>query len=132
MLGPIFLTLTEVLELHAYQIEHFGGDGAVLNLGLLESAIAQPRQSFAGKYLHEDIAMMAAAYLYHITLNHPFADGNKRAGAHAAYAFLRLNGFDLPVAIEEAEALVIGVACGTTTKEEVAEFFRAQGVVTTE
>lgn len=59
---PLFLTLNEVLQLHKYQIEQFGGDGEVLNLGLLESAIAQPQQGFGGEFLHKDLASMAAFF----------------------------------------------------------------------
>jgi death-on-curing protein len=44
---------------------------------LLESAIGMPAQQFAGQYLHEDIPAMAAAYAFHICMNHPFIDGNK-------------------------------------------------------
>ena len=89
---PTFLTLDEVLEFHAEQVELFGGDPGVRDFGLLESAIAQPRQAFGGSFLHEDLALMAAAYLFHIVQNHPFADGNKRTGTHAAHVFLRYNG----------------------------------------
>jgi death-on-curing protein len=77
---PIFLTVDEVLQIHAYQIQEFGGSDEILDVGLLESAIAQPRQSFGGAYLHPGLEDMAAAYLFHIVQNHPFADGNKRTG----------------------------------------------------
>lgn len=86
MTEPMFLTLDEVLRIHAYQAANFGGSDALLDLEKLESAVAQPRQSYAGNYLHEDLAAMAAAYLFHIVPNHPFEDGNKRTGAHS-YAF---------------------------------------------
>jgi death on curing protein len=61
MTAPTFLTVEDVLLIHGYQIEHFGGDPAVLDRGLLESAVAQPQQSFAGEYLHPDLAAMASA-----------------------------------------------------------------------
>jgi death on curing protein len=119
-----FLSLERVLALHAYQVEHFGGDAGVLNPGLLESALAQPAASFGGAYLHEDLASMAAAYLFHICKNHPFADGNKRTATHAAVVFLELNGHELDLPLDEAEQLVLGVAEGKVEKEEVARFFR--------
>jgi death-on-curing protein len=80
MTAPTFLTVEDVPQIHAYQIKHFGGDPAVLDRGLLESAVAQPEQAFGGEYLHADLAAMAAAYLYHLVKNHAFADGNKRPG----------------------------------------------------
>lgn len=122
--GPFFLTLDEVLQLHSYQIREFGGDPTILSTELLESAIAMPRQTFAGRFVHEDLAAMAAAYLFHIVRNHPFADGNKRTGVHAALVFLELNGVELELDPDEAESLVLGVAAGTVDKGEVTEFVR--------
>lgn len=68
---------------------------------------------------------MAAAYLYHITENHPFVDGNKRTAAHVAMAFLELNGSPVDVASPDLEKLVLGVARGHVDKPAVADFFRA-------
>jgi death-on-curing protein len=121
---PIFLTVDDVLAFHRTQIEKFGGDAAVRDFGLLESALAQPRQMFAGAYLHEDVASMAAAYLFHLVQNHPFADGNKRTGAYAALIFLRINGNPIIPPVDAMEALVLQVATGNANKEQVAEFFR--------
>src|SRR3954470_19271599 len=117
MPDPLFLTLDDVLQIHDYQIQHFGGDAAVLDPRLLESAIAQPRQAFGGEYLHADLAAMAAAYLYHLVKNHAFADGNKRTGTQSAMVFLDMNGYALEYPLDETEQLVIGVAEGRTEKE---------------
>lgn len=62
---PEFLTLDEILEIHDDQVHHYGGDFGVRDRGLLESAVAMPRQSFGGQYLHKDIFEMAAAYGFH-------------------------------------------------------------------
>ena len=79
-----FLSLARVLRIHRSCIEAYGGDPAVRDMGLLESALAQPRASFGGQYLHEDIAAMAAAYLFHIVSNHPFIElDSKTALMHA-------------------------------------------------
>src|SRR4051812_6506993 len=103
MNDPLFLTLDEVLRIHTLQVELFGGDAGILNMGLLESAVAQPAQSFGGEYVHEDIAAMAAAYLYHICRNHPFADGNKRTSTQAALVFLEINGFETELSVDETQ-----------------------------
>jgi death-on-curing protein len=121
---PLFLSLDEVLHLHGYQIENFGGARGILDIGALESAIAMPRQTYGGNYLHEDMAAMAAAYLFHITSNHAFEDGNKRTGAHAAIAFLALNSIEADFPTDEMEQLTLGVARHEVTKEQVTEFFR--------
>ena len=54
-----------------------------------------PAAGFGGRYLHEDLLEMAAAYLFHIARNHPFVDGNKRTGAVAAPVFLSLNDIEI-------------------------------------
>jgi death-on-curing protein len=121
---PIFLTVEEVLEIHAHQIESFGGAAGIRDMGLLESALAQPLQSFAGQYLHSDLPAMAAAYLFHIASNHAFLDGNKRTGAHAALVFLAMNDVEIDYPLDKAEHLTMAVASGTATKDEVIKFFR--------
>jgi len=119
-----FLSLARVLRIHRSCIEMYGGDPAVRDMGLLESALGQPRASFGGQYLHEDIAAMAAAYLFHIVSNHPFVDGNKRTGAGAAFVFLRMNDVKVTADEQEFENVTLQVAQGKISKEVVAEFFR--------
>jgi death-on-curing protein len=126
---PLFLTLDEVLQLHASRIELYGGTHGVRDQALLESALAQPSQSFGGTYLHEDLAAMASAYLFHIVQNHPFLDGNKRTGAAAAIVFLKMN--DVRLIPDEAalEDLVLKTAQGAVGKSEIANYFRDHGAV---
>jgi len=68
------------LETHAFQIATYGGSYGVRDLGLLQSALAQPEAGFWDQYLHAEIFEMASAYLYHLVMNQPFIDGNKRVG----------------------------------------------------
>jgi death-on-curing protein len=119
---PVFLTLGEVIEIHRDQIERYGGDPGLRDLGLLQSAM--PAAGFGGRYLHTDLFEMTAAYLFHITQNHPFVDGNKRTGAVASLVFLSLNDVELEADEEEFERIVLGVAQGKIDKAVVAEFFR--------
>jgi len=121
---PVFLTLGEVIEIHRDQIERYGGDPGLRDLGLLQSAMAMPAAGFGGRYLHTDLFEMAAAYLFHITQNRPFVDGNKRTGAVASLVFLSLNGIDVKADEKEFEKTVVGVAEGKIDKVAVAEFFR--------
>ena len=121
--NPIFLSLGEVLEIHRDQVERYGGDPGIRDLGLLQSALAMPAAGFGGRYLHTDLFEMAA-YLFHITQNHPFIDGNKRTGAVASLVFLPLNGVELEADEEGLEKTVLGVAEGKVDKTAVAEFFR--------
>jgi death on curing protein len=125
MKAPTFLSLDEVLALHADQIERYGGALGVRDVGLLQSALAVPRASFGGTLLHGTAVEMAAAYLVHLVRNHPFVDGNKRTGLAAAIAFLGLNDLWLEAAADELIELVLGVAEGRISKAEVAVFLQA-------
>ncbi|HVP60991.1 MAG TPA: type II toxin-antitoxin system death-on-curing family toxin [Myxococcaceae bacterium] len=125
---PIFLTLDEVLALHADQIARYGGRPGLRDLGLLESALAMPRATFGRLYLHPSLPEMAAAYLFHLAGNHPFLDGNKRVGLAAAIAFLGLNGLWLEADPDELAELVLRTARGEAGKAEVAEFIRERMV----
>ncbi|MGB3267265.1 MAG: type II toxin-antitoxin system death-on-curing family toxin [Microcoleus sp.] len=125
MQTPKFLSLEEVLELHDDQISSFGGTPGVRDEGLLESALAQPQATFGGQLLHPTIAAQAAAYLYHIAMNHPFIDGNKRSAFAVADTFLRLNGCTLNLTDDRAYDLVLRVARGTVTKEELSTEFES-------
>ncbi len=124
----LFLTLDDILESHQNQIETYGGSHGIRDIGLLESAIAQPEASFGGQYLHADIFEMAAAYLYHLVMNHPFVDGNKRVGLEAALIFLEINNENLSASDEELVDLVLKTTAGQVGKREIAEFFRSHCV----
>lgn len=114
-----------MLESHAEQIANYGGETGIRDVGLLESALAQPEMQFDGQYLHTDLFEMAAAYLYHIVLNHPFLDGNKRVGLEAALVFLEINGQTIHATDDELVDLTLRTAQSLTTKAEIAEFFRS-------
>ncbi|MEG3834932.1 type II toxin-antitoxin system death-on-curing family toxin [Microcoleus sp. AT8-B1] len=116
---PNFVSKSMVLSIHARQIERFGGTPGVRDEGLLESALAQPQATFGGQFLHSTISEQAAAYLYHIAMNHPFIDGNKRSAFAVTDTFLRLNGGALNLTDDEVYDLVMRVARGTMTKEEL-------------
>ena len=121
---PTFLSLDDDLSIHQEQLELYGGTAGVRDMGLLESAIAMPAAGFGDEYLHKDIYEMAAAYLFHIVQNHPFVDGNKRAGAAVAGFFLTTNGVKFEADEESFEKIVLAVAQGKTQKPEIAAFFR--------
>ena len=121
---PRFLSVEQVLAIHHRVVAEFGGDSAVLDEGLLESAVAMPAARFGGAYLHPELPSMAAAYLYHICRGHPFLDGNKRTALVAAEVFLLLNGGRLKATNRELERLTFAVAEGAISKDDVAAFFR--------
>lgn len=125
MKSPVFLTLDQVLYIHREQIRRLGGSEGVRDMGLLQSALAMPQAGFSGQYLHGDLFEMAAAYLFHLALNHPFVDGNKRVAAMAADVFLELNGYSLPASCEKAfEDLTLDTAQRKMEKPDITVFFR--------
>lgn len=114
-----YLTLREVVALHRAILEATGGASGVRDLGGLESALAQPRASFGGVDLHISVHATAAALGFSLALNHPFVDGNKRAAHAAMETFLMLNGFEIDAPIDEQERLMLDLAAGRLTRDQL-------------
>lgn len=114
-----YLSLAEVLKLHGLIIARSGGSDGLRDLGMLESAMGQPRQTFDGVDLYPSLAGKAAALGYSLIMNHPFIDGNKRIGHAALEATLMLNGYELVVGIDAAEEEILAVAAGQRTRGEL-------------
>jgi death-on-curing protein len=112
------LTVEIVREIHAEAIARFGGLDGVREMALLESAVAAPQASFAGKSPFTDLADVAAAYLYYLCKNHPFIDGNKRTALGACLVFLRLNGIEPHADGPDWEELTMSVAASALTRGE--------------
>jgi death-on-curing protein len=114
----------DVIDIHADQIERYGGSLGIRDVELLRSAIGMPEAGFGNQYLHADLFEMAAAHLYHIVQNHPFIDGNKRTGTMASFVFLKLNGLTLDADESAFESIVLRTAQGQIDKSAIAEFLR--------
>ena len=119
---PCWLTREAVLAIHAQLLARFGGISGIRDDNMLESALAKPRQLHA--YGQPNAYEMAAAYAFGIVKNHPFIDGNKRAGFVAAYTFLGVNGIDFTASEEEAVIFTRGLAAGDVTIEEYTLWLR--------
>ncbi len=119
-----FLSKEIILAFLDDQITTHGGSHGIRDEGLLESALAQPQASFDGKYVHETIFEMTAAYGFHICKNHPFVDGNKRMSLVAMYTFLYVNGYRLIADKKSLYALVMDLARGKIEKEELTMFIK--------
>lgn len=112
------LTVEIVREVHAEAIAQFGGSDGVREMALLESAVAAPQASFGGRSPYQDLAEVAAAYLFYLCQNHPFIDGNKRAALGACIVFLRLNGIEPKPDGLAWEKLTLAVAASAIDRDE--------------
>jgi death-on-curing protein len=117
-----YLNLGEILDLHRRIVAQSGGAPGVFDVSALKSAVAQPRMTFDGVDLYPSIAEKASALCYSLISNHPFLDGNKRAGHAAMEVFLNLNGFELEADIDEQEQIILGVASGLLRRQAFTEW----------
>lgn len=119
-----YLTLIEILELHRRILEQSGGALGIQDMGLLESAIAQPRMTFDGEDMYPSLLEKAATLGFLIIMNHPFVDGNKRTGHAATETFLVLNGLEISSSTDEQECLVLAIASGELGREAFVEWLQ--------
>jgi len=96
-----YLTVAEVLAIHADQIERYGGSPGVRDQGLLEAALYRPQ---TGHYA--DLIEEAAALWESLAQNHSFVDGNKRTAFAATYTFLAINGLHLTADAEKTYVFI--------------------------
>lgn len=96
----------------------------IRDLGALESAIAQPRATFAGVDLYPTLVEKAAALCLSLVENHPFLDGNKRVGHAAMETFLVLNGAEVDAQVGDQERVMLDVAVGRIDRGQLADWLR--------
>ena len=120
-----FLTLGEVIELHQRLLAQSGGGSGLRDLGLLESALAQPRATFDGTDLHQTIAEKAAAVGFALIANHPFVDGNKRIGHAVMEVFLVLNGHEIDASVDDQERVILAVASGHLDRAGLSQWLKS-------
>ena len=117
MTEPVWIDIGVVLAIHDEQIAEHGGQAAVLDRGLLESALARPQNQFA--YGEHALLRLAASYTFGISRNYPFKDGNKRTSLVVAELFLMLNGFELTATDAECVTTFQQLAAGDLTEEQL-------------
>ena len=124
MNGLRYLTLSELLQLYEAVMETSGGSPGIADLGLIESALAQPRATFGDRELYSDLPAKAAALGYSLITNHGFTDGNKRVGHAAMETFLLLNGWEIVCGVDEQESVILQVASGNCSREALTQWLR--------
>ena len=123
-----YLSLGEVLQLYRQVVAQSGGTQGIRDLGALESALAQPRVTFGGQELYPTIIEKTSALGFSLIQNHPFVDGNKRAGHAAMETFLVLNGFEIDARVDEQERIILQVASGELGRDEFLAWLRGHVV----
>jgi death on curing protein len=124
-----YLTVDEVLAVHARVVETSGGSPGMRDFGGLESAVAQPQMTFGGVDLYRGVARKASALAHSLISNHPFIDGNKRVGHAAMEVMLMLNGYEISANVDEQEEIVLAVASGTLSRDAFADWVDQHVVV---
>ncbi len=119
-----YLTVNEVLEVYGRVMQQSGGLVGIRDLGALESAVAQPRMTFGGEELYPTLVEKASALGFSLIQDHPFVDGNKRAGHAAMEAFLVLNGCEISASADEQVEVVLQIASGTMGRDAFTEWLR--------
>ena len=122
MSEPNWIEKAVVLAIHDAQVAEHGGEPGLRDDGLLDSALARPRNLLA--YGSPDVSRLAAAYAFGIAANHPFIDGNERTAFVVASTFLRLAGMKLTASPEERVVMFFRLAAGEIDEEAIADWFR--------
>jgi len=124
MKEPLWIEERDALAIHDRLLALHGGTTGLRDRGLLESALARPRQHHAYAKT-ADVVEMAALYTAGIVRNHPFVDGNKRTGFVIGVLFLELHGFDFKASEEDATQAVMALAEGTLDETAYTAWLRA-------
>jgi death-on-curing protein len=120
----VYLAVEQIQDLHRLQLRRYGGLAGLRDRGALEAAAARPQATFGGEDLYPDLPAKAGALLHSLVLNHPFIEGNKRVGAHAAVLFLLANGLELTASSAALAEVTLATARGEMSAEALAIWFR--------
>jgi death-on-curing protein len=119
-----YLTLREVVELHRRVLQATGGASGIRDVGVLASAIAQPKATFGSADLYPTLFEKAAALCFSLVQGHPFVDGNKRVGHAAMETFLVLNGTEMDAPVDDQERLMLDLAAGRIGRAHLTDWLR--------
>ena len=123
MKEPRWIEKQALLLLHGVSLARFGGEDGIGDEGLLDSALARPRNRFLCSEAKE-LADLGAAYAFGFAKNHPFVDGNKRMGFLSCGLFLEMNGRRIEATPADAISAVVALADGTIGEAQFAAWVR--------
>jgi death-on-curing protein len=118
------MDVTDAVIAHDLELAAHGGSSGIRDSGLLDSAMARPRNIWAYADSTPSLPTLAAAYAFGISSNHPFVDGNKRTALVVSFAFLDVNGLEVTASQEDAYLTILGLAAGEITEPELTLWFQ--------
>lgn len=120
----VWVEVDDATAYHNDQIAQHGGLQGIRDQGLLESALSRPQMK--AQFGDVDLATLGAAYAYGLARNHPFLDGNKRTALVVMETFLVLNGFEIAADNAEVVAVMLSVAAGEVSEDDLVLWLRSQ------
>ena len=123
MTEPIWMEMIDAVIFHDMEIAAHGGSSGLRDAGMLESALARPRNLWVYAETPVPVARLAAAYAFGISSNRPFVDGNKRTALVVSFAFLDINGISVKASQEDAYTTILGLAAGEIDEVQLADWF---------
>lgn len=121
---PIWISEGLALAIHERQLAEHGGGTGIRDKGMLESAMARPRQLYAYGGPNTANPDLAAAYAFGLARNHPFVDGNKRTAYVVCRTFLILNGWDIVGPAEDRYAAFLAMSAGEVDNDAFTDWLR--------
>ena len=125
MSEPIWMDTTDAMIFQDMELAAHGGSSGIRDAGMLESAMARPRNLWVYAETPPSLARMAASYAFGISSNHPFVDGNKRTALVVSFAFLGTNEIAVTASQEDAYLTILALAAGEIGEEQLAVWFEA-------
>lgn len=119
-----YLKVVDVLLLHNFAIDEYGGSHGLRDYGLLESAVLRPQSTYGGEDLYPDIFLKGAALVHSLLLNHQFVDGNKRTAMFSVMTFLELNGYIFKAEQKEVVNAALWIENQKPKIEEIAKWLK--------
>jgi death-on-curing protein len=123
MQEPLWMDTADAVIAHDLELAAHGGSTGIRDQGLLESALARPKNIWAYAEAPPSLPRLAAAYAFGISANHPFVDGNKRTALVVSFSFLDVNGLEVTASQEDAFLTILGLAAGEITEDQLAAWF---------
>ncbi len=119
-----YLSVEEIILIHEYELQRYGGAPGIKSIELLESAVHRPKTSFGGQEEYSTKFEKAAALMHALIKNHPFTDGNKRTALVASIVLLKLNGLKVNLGQKRLVEHILNIAKRQLSVQETANLLK--------